>query len=94
MLNYDLILNNEFEIIITTPAYSLWPYQNIGCILMIDQESSNYRNDQSPRYDLNLVMDFLRLRPGADVVISESDSIMAQDSLKLQSFYLQKKTEV
>lgn len=54
---YDLILNNEFEIIITTPAYSLWPYQNIGCILMIDQESSNYRNDQSPRYDLNLVMD-------------------------------------
>ena len=50
--------------------------------------------DQKFGFDLNLVMDFLRLRPGADVVISESDSIMAQDSLKLQSFYLQKKTEV
>lgn len=45
-------------------------------------------------FDLNLVMKLMRLRPGNDVVISESDNIMAQDSLKLQSFYLQKKIEV
>ncbi len=50
--------------------------------------------DQKYGFDLNLVMSFLRLRPGNDVVISESDTIMAQDSLRLQSFYLQKKTEV
>ena len=54
---YDLIQHNEFDIVITTVAYALWPYKNISTILMIDQESSNYRNDQSPRYDLNIVMD-------------------------------------
>ncbi len=51
-------------------------------------------NDQKFGFDLNLVMNLLRQRPGNDIVISESDSIMAQDSLKLQSFYLQKKIEV
>lgn len=54
---YDLIQEEEFEIVITTPAYALWPYKNISTILMIDQESSNYRNDQSPRYDLNIVLE-------------------------------------
>ena len=53
---YDNVLNNEYEVIITTPAYALWPYVQLGCIIMMDQESRNYRNDQSPRYDLNLVM--------------------------------------
>ena len=50
--------------------------------------------DQQYGFDLAVVMNFLRLRPGNDVVICESDSIMAQDSLKLQSFYLQKNIEV
>ena len=52
-----MIQEEEFEIVITTPAYALWPYKNISTILMIDQESSNYRNDQSPRYDLNIVLE-------------------------------------
>lgn len=47
--------------------------------------------DQQFGFDLNLVMRLLRDRPGNDVVICESDSIMAQDSLKLRDFYLQKK---
>ena len=50
--------------------------------------------DQQYGFDLATVMRLLRARPGNDVVISESDSIMAQDSLKLRDFYLQKKTEV
>lgn len=53
---FDLIKDNEYQVVVTTPAYALWCYQNLGCILLMDQESKNYRNDQSPRYDLNLVM--------------------------------------
>lgn len=40
-------------------------------------------------FDLSVVMKLLHQRPGNDIVISESDSIMAQDSLKLRDFYLQ-----
>lgn len=51
-------------------------------------------SDQQFGFDLELAMKLLRTRPGNDVVISESDSIMAQDSLRLRDFYLQKKLEV
>lgn len=47
---------DKYSVFVTTPAYSLWNYPNLKTIVMLDQESSNYRNDQSPRYDLNLVM--------------------------------------
>ena len=40
-------------------------------------------------FDLSLVMRLLHTRLGNDVVICESDSIMAQDSLQLRDFYLQ-----
>ena len=45
--------------------------------------------DKQFGFDLSVVMKLLRQRPGDDVVISESDQIMAQDSLKLRDFYLQ-----
>ncbi|MCM1404351.1 MAG: TIM barrel protein [Prevotella sp.] len=50
--------------------------------------------DKQFGFDLTVVMRHLRARPGNDVVICESDSIMAQDSLQLRDFYLQKKREV
>ena len=50
--------------------------------------------DKQFGFDLEVVMRLLRARPGNDVVICESDSIMAQDSLQLRDFYLQKKREV
>ncbi|MBS7401829.1 MAG: TIM barrel protein [Eubacteriales bacterium] len=50
--------------------------------------------DEKYGFDLQLVMQLLRARPGHDVVISESDRIMAQDSLRLRDFYLQKNVEV
>lgn len=45
--------------------------------------------DQQYGFDLPRVMALLHTRPGNDVVISESDRIMAQDSLRLRDFYLQ-----
>lgn len=59
--NYDIfekIRNNDYDIMITTPIGALYPYQNIGTIILMDQESENYRNDQSPRYDLNEVFKY------------------------------------
>ena len=54
---------DKYQVFVSTPAFSLWNYPNIQTIIMLDQESSNYRNDQSPRYDLNLVMiDFIKLQ--------------------------------
>ena len=53
---YDLATAGKYQVVVTTPACSLWDYPNLGCIVMMDQESKNYRNDQSPRYDLNIVM--------------------------------------
>ena len=53
---YDMAVAGKFSIVVTTPACSLWEYPNLGVIIMMDQESKNYRNDQSPRYDLNIVM--------------------------------------
>ena len=46
-------------------------------------------SDQQFGFDLTSVMKLLKKRPGNDVVISESDRIMAQDSLRLRDFYLQ-----
>lgn len=59
--NYDIfhkIKSNEYDIMVTTPIGAMYPYHNIGTILIIDQESENYRNDQSPRYDLNKVFKY------------------------------------
>ena len=50
--------------------------------------------NQQFAFDLGTVMRLIHKRPGNDIVICESDSIMAQDSLKLRDFYLQKKCEV
>lgn len=50
---------DKYKVFVTTPAFSLWNYPNIQTIIMLDQESLNYRNDQSPRYDLNKVLNDL-----------------------------------
>lgn len=55
---FDLVRTNQYDIMITTPIGALYPYQNIGTIIIIDQENDNYRNDQSPRYDLNEVFSY------------------------------------
>lgn len=54
--NYLAILKKEYLIIVTTPLGVLWPYQDIGTIIVLDEDSDNYYNDQSPRYDVKEVM--------------------------------------
>lgn len=53
---YNEIKNDEYSVIVTTPKGSLLEYQNLQTIIMLDTESDNYYNDQSPRYDLKKAM--------------------------------------
>ncbi len=53
---YLRICQNEYPVIVTTVFGALFPFNNVGTIFLLDQENENYRNDQSPRYDMNDVM--------------------------------------
>lgn len=53
---YDEIKNLQYSVIVTTPACSLYEFPNLNTIIMLDTESDNYYNVQSPRYNLKLVM--------------------------------------
>ena len=54
---YNEIKNDSYAVIVTTAKGALLPYQNIGTYFLLDSESDNYYNDQSPRYDLHKVME-------------------------------------
>lgn len=53
---YFKVVDEEYDVMVTTSVAALWPYKKIGTIVMIDEESDNYLNDQSPRFDLRKVM--------------------------------------
>ncbi len=70
--NYDIfqkIRSNDYDIMVTTPIGAMYPYTDIGTILLIDQESDNYRNDQSPRYDLNNVFKYRKNTLNARLIL-------------------------
>lgn len=54
---YEAIRANKYQIMVTTLAKALYPFQNIGLIIMFDTENTNYLNEQSPRFDLRVVME-------------------------------------
>lgn len=56
---YTEILDNNYQVIVTTPKGAFLPYQNVGMYFMMDEESDNYFNDQSPRYDLHKTIFFI-----------------------------------
>lgn len=73
---YFQVFDGNYDVMVTTSVGTLWPYQNIGTIAMIDEESDNYLNDQSPRYDLRKVMMFRAKNLNARMVfISSSPSL-------------------
>lgn len=56
---YTNILENKYRIIVTTTACSLFPFQNVGMYIMLNEESSNYFNEQSPRFDMHRIVNYL-----------------------------------
>lgn len=48
---YLKIKNNEYDIVIASVAFILWDYSNFDTVIVIDEDSSIYKLDQSPRID-------------------------------------------
>lgn len=67
---YKEIQNDEYQVIVTTPKGIFYPYQNVGCYIMIDEESDNYYNDQSPRYDLHRVVHYMSYKQKARFIMT------------------------
>ena len=55
---YNEIKNDSYSVIVTSSKGALFPYTNVGSYILMDSESDNYYNDQSPRYDLHKVFDY------------------------------------
>lgn len=55
---YNDIKNDSYSVIVTSSKGALFPYQNVGSYILLDSESDNYYNDQSPRYDLHNVFEY------------------------------------
>ncbi len=53
---YNEIKNDSYSVIVTTSKGIFFPYQNVGAYILLDSDSDNYFNDQSPRYDLHKVV--------------------------------------
>lgn len=65
---YNEIKNNTYPVIVTTAKGALFDYQNVGTYLLLDSESDNYYNDQSPRYDLHKVIEQIAKLNSSQVV--------------------------
>ncbi len=50
------IINDKYQVIVSTSSGALLPYKNVGTFILLNSESDNYYNDQSPRYNLKKVM--------------------------------------
>lgn len=53
---YNEIKKDKYKVYVSTLVGALYPYKNIGTIIMMNSENDNYFNDQSPRFDLKKVM--------------------------------------
>lgn len=71
------IRENQYTVFVTTPNGALFPYQNVGVFILLNVESDNYYNDQSPRYNLKKVMiEYGKCIGARAVLISFIPSIM------------------
>lgn len=65
---YNEIKANTYRVIVTTAKGALFNYQDVGAYILMDSESDNYYNDQSPRYDLHKVIEFVAKTNNAKVI--------------------------
>lgn len=84
---YTEILNDNYQVIVTTPKGAFLPYQNVGMYFMLDEESDNYYNDQSPRYDLHKAMYFLSFETKALFIMESISPDVADYCYALKGVY-------
>ena len=84
---YTEILNDNYQVIVTTPKGAFLPYQNVGMYFMMDEESDNYYNDQSPRYDLHKVVYFLSFTSNAKFIMESISPAVSTYCYGLKGIY-------
>ena len=84
---YTEIKNDIYEVIVTTPKGAFYPFQNVGLYFMLDEESDNYYNDQSPRYDLHKALYFLSYNSKANFVMSSISPSVSNYCYGLKGLY-------
>lgn len=53
---YELIKKDIFDVVIISTAFILWDYSKFNLVVMMDEDSSIYKFDQSPRIDCVKIM--------------------------------------
>ena len=84
---YTEIKNDIYEVIVTTPKGVFYPFQNVGMYFMLDEESDNYYNDQSPRYDLHKALYFLSYNTKANFIMSSMSPSVSNYCYGLKGLY-------
>ena len=84
---YTEILNDNYQVIVTTPKGAFLPYQNVGLYFMLDEESDNYYNDQSPRYDLHKAIYFLSYTTKAKFIMESISPAVSDYCYALKGVY-------
>lgn len=84
---YTEILNDSYRVIVTTQKGAFLPYQNVGLYFMLDEESDNYYNDQSPRYDLHKVIYFLSYTTKAKFIMESISPAVSDYCYGLKGVY-------
>lgn len=84
---YKEIKCGNFPVVVTTPVGALLPYTNIGAIIMLNSDSDNYYNDQSPRYNLKKVMVDYAALLNAKVILSSFAPNITDYSYGLKNYY-------
>ena len=85
--SYNEILNDEYSVIVTTAAGALYPFQNVGAFILLDVDSDNYYNDQSPRYNLKLVMEQYARLIDAKLILSSFSPNILDYAYGLKQYY-------
>ncbi|MCM1260236.1 MAG: primosomal protein N' [Prevotella sp.] len=84
---YNEILHDEYSVIVTTATGALYPFQNVGIFILLDIESDNYYNDQSPRYNLKLVMEQYARLIDAKLIFSSFSPNILDYTYGLKQYY-------
>ncbi len=84
---YTEILENNYQVVVTTPKCAFFPYQNVGMYFMMNEESDNYFNDQSPRYDLHKAIYYLAKLTNALFIMESISPSVANYCYALKGTY-------
>ena len=84
---FSELKDNSYSVIVTTSKCSLLHFNNTATIIMLDVESDNYYNDQSPRYDLKVVMEYFAEILNANLVFESYSANFAEVSKGIKGTY-------